>query len=480
MTKEIITKPIFFSYSWKDQAIAMRIYYDLVRSSLGIWRDRNNAEKENFHLLKNIYTKIDLANHFLLLDSSSSRTSFFVQKEISYFIEQQRNNPNKKLIICLVEDKLKTQVEKELFEGQNLLLYFDFSNIELYDTHKKYKNSINDLIKHFGSSFTPWTNLPDGKDFEDEVSVHKILDEDRKTLMSDFENFKHRHLNEYPNLDKRLLVLIDDCKKLNVDSITPFISLGVLYAELGQKEKNKTKLVKAKNIFLESIEKFPNDPRAWRGLGGAAYHLSDYQTSKNALEQAINKTLESGNKSYLKYLELIKENKAEALLKLEQYHEALIIFSHLLEDAIKKNCITPDHFIDVAFCYLKLNQLQKCEDTLLNGISVFPNNSNLLIEMGRYKVEVEAYNDAAYYYKRALKFRPLDLKLLASLCMLLYHNGSEDEFYYYANKLFMLQPNSTFDYYLLGNVYFFYNDIPRAIECFYNSKGEHGPYYDSI
>ena len=35
---------IFFSYSWKDLPIAVRIYADLVRNGLSIWRDEFSAE----------------------------------------------------------------------------------------------------------------------------------------------------------------------------------------------------------------------------------------------------------------------------------------------------------------------------------------------------------------------------------------------------------------------------------------------------
>lgn len=35
---------IFFSYAWRDRPIAMRIYYDLIRSNLKVWRDQIDGE----------------------------------------------------------------------------------------------------------------------------------------------------------------------------------------------------------------------------------------------------------------------------------------------------------------------------------------------------------------------------------------------------------------------------------------------------
>lgn len=471
---------IFFSYSWKDQAIAMRIFYDLTRSNISVWRDQANAEKSSFNFLSSIYEVIDKADFFLLIDSPNSRESFYVKKEIQYFFSLANKNPKKKLIICLVEEKNKTHQKRELFYEQNHYNFFDFTGIRIYDTYLKYNQSISELIKHLGGDFVPWTNLPEGKDFEDEISNYKISDENVKILKTDFENFIFRHKNEYPNLDTRLKIIIKDCERLNISSITPFLSLGILYAEEAKKEDNQVKQSKAKKIFSDATLKFPDDPRAWRGLGGTTYFLNEFNESLFAFNQAYNTTLKSQNKNHLKYLKVIKENKAEVLIELNQFEKALEIFSDLLKEAIYSYHVNPKHFIDLAFCYLKLSQFEESESTLQKGLKYFTDDATLLSELGKFYVEINDYSKAIFFYKKAIEYNRSQPTVIASLCYLIYLYGVGKDFIKYFKMLNEENPKTELGHYLYGQIYYFEGFINKAKFHYNKSKGKIGPYYDMV
>lgn len=480
MKNNLDSNLVFFSYSWKDQAIAMKIFYDLTRSNISVWRDQVNAEKTDFNFLESIFKVIDNATYFLLIDSPHSRTSFFVSQEIQYFLKKQAEDSNKKLILCLVGNQEETHQTAELFYQQNYRNFFNFSGIKVYDTHKKYRNSITQLIENLGGNFVPWTDLPDGKDFEDEISATKISDEDRKSLISDFDTFKLRYQNNFPNLDRRLLTLIDDCKNMGVSSITPYISLGVFYAEQAKIENNLKKLAKAKNIFIKSCKQFPNDPRAWRGLGGTAFHLENYEEALHAYTKAREVTIKIQNKNHLKYLNLIRKNRAETLIKLEKVEEALAIFIDLWTDANRNSHLNPNHFINVAFCYFFLNNYTRCEAILLEGLKHFSEDASILIELGDFYRETQYYKNAIYFYEKVVKYCPESISLLASLSDLVCFHDDWWKFEKYANLVFKLTPNTELEHYLVGKIYFLKGESYQSRYFFNQSNGKIGPYYDEL
>ncbi len=75
---------IFFSYSWKDRAIAMRLYNDLARSGLKVWIDQVKGDQGvNFYY--EVKDRINSCSGFILLDSANSRKSNWVKDECQWY-----------------------------------------------------------------------------------------------------------------------------------------------------------------------------------------------------------------------------------------------------------------------------------------------------------------------------------------------------------------------------------------------------------
>ena len=67
-----MSSSIFFSYSWRDNQIAMRIYADMVRSHLKVWRDQVDGRPTG-DFVEEFNAKIDECDYFLILDSPNYR-----------------------------------------------------------------------------------------------------------------------------------------------------------------------------------------------------------------------------------------------------------------------------------------------------------------------------------------------------------------------------------------------------------------------
>jgi len=315
---------VFLSYAWSTKAIANRIYFDLIRSNVRVWKDDRSTEKA-WEIWKKITSVIDYCDYFLLLDGVYARSiSEWVPRECEYALELEKRGALK-IVIALVDDFDRTHQSRELFQNHNERLFFDFSDLKTYDIDGKYKRNIKELCEFFDNRYVPWTNIPRDQDFEQELSAAIHLDTlNRDILIKDYEVFRRRYLSKFPTYEKRLLNLIEDCEVLKVNAISPRLALGVLQLE---KEDFKG----AYESFANMVHLFSNDPRAFMGLGGVQFYQGDYQAAIASYLKTIALIKSSGNENHLKQLQYVYRNLLETYLEAGQYEDALNIYVELDE-----------------------------------------------------------------------------------------------------------------------------------------------------
>ena len=72
--KQMKNQKVFFSYSHRDKQIAQKIYWDLIRSGISVWRDQINGEPcANFK--EEFLKKVEECEIFFVLDSANYRSN---------------------------------------------------------------------------------------------------------------------------------------------------------------------------------------------------------------------------------------------------------------------------------------------------------------------------------------------------------------------------------------------------------------------
>ncbi|PHN00593.1 TIR domain-containing protein [Flavilitoribacter nigricans] len=495
---------VFMSYAWQTKSIANRIYFDLVRSGLKVWKDDQTTEK-GWELWEKISGIIGKCSYFLLLDSVDARmTSHWVQRECAYAKELE-NSGKLKIAVALVDTYQATHSQKELFENHNEKLYFDFSELKEYDFDGRYKQSITDLCIFFGKDFTRWADIPRAQDFETELSNLKHLDTlNRDLLIKDYEVFQERFNHKFSTGEKRLLNLIEDCKTLGINVVSLYLALGVLQME-------KPELDQALSTFTTACQFFEDDPRTFMGLGNVNSHLQNYQAAADAYLKAKELVNRSNNPNHHDHLQDVYRNLFLAYTEASQIDQALPIYEKmdigrqqlpevrraygkiLMGQRKKREAIsifeklfrerTPDvsePYIDLAICYKHFEEYEAAIHILNSGIVACSNTYDIKKELAYFYFLMREYAVATSILEE-LKDSSEEPNLqvyveLATIYFLMIRTHNYTSFTEkrefrkkikaYCRFAFDYEADNPFDYYLKGQAYYISNKSLKAKEFF--------------
>jgi len=316
----------FMSYSSGDNAIAMRIYNDLVRSGLKVWRyDKDGIIGANF--IDEIYEKIQNSNSFVLIDSNRARKSDYVKKEceIGHNLYVDQNGCINKLIICLVEDERKTFKEKELFYSHNRIRYINLSGYDYWDNREIYIKAIQLLCTEFNKEFKPsLLSIPSYRDFEKELASTKISFpptkgeniSEKEIILNEFRNFLYRYQQNDSYSKTRIKGIINTLESLEIKLTTPYLTLGIIQSDLYEFEE-------ALITFEQVTKYFPDDPRGFSSSSAMLYKLEKYDEALEINIKAVEISKLHRNNQYVQdhYIELVY-NKIYILLKTGRYRDA--------------------------------------------------------------------------------------------------------------------------------------------------------------
>jgi|GEM_PF-2432938 len=449
---------IFFSYTWKDRAIAMRIYYDLVRSDLYVWRDQ--VDGVPFHNFKEeILREIKRCDYFIFLDSVNYRQSDWCKREVEYFFQIKGLKAKESLIRCLVQNEVETHKIIELFHEQNYHNYFDFTGFDVYDNDGKYNIAINKLCSSLGHSFIPWTNIDSEKDIEDEISIFPISDIDRTAILKTYEVFKTRSMMLFPNAKKHLEVLIEDLNYVKtIENNNPNRKINSFYFNLIliQLEIQENNLERALQICKEMTMIFDSDPRTWNTLGVVYSEMFKFKEAINYIEKAL-RLFDSqlGKFSTKQRLNFIS-SKIRCLLKAGNNVEALNLQKELFGYKKTQSLLTPEDYLLMISCYFLCQKYENALPYLLEGLDRFYGDSPLHSQLGFYYYYVlKDYPKAIEQLEIAHKYEPNAIRYCQELITLylLSYTYSKDKLNSLLEEVSSLTPKTDEDFFHLGKIY---------------------------
>jgi len=292
---------VFISYSHKDQKIVTRIYNDLVRHQIIVWRDENQNRRLGMSLPDVILNNIENCKFFCLMISSDAFSSEWVQKE--YKLAREKS---KMILPCLIQP-IDMEVLKDIahpFYGLQDIFYADFIS--------SYEQAMFELLEKMEIIYHPF--YPDIEEFLTEVA-QKVEPMRSGNYLSFSEYFqeatKSHKQNNYDQAIEKLEIIV----RTKPELVTPKIALGNCY---GLIEKHK----EAAAEFKKVTEMLNSDFRGWAGLGAAKYYLGDFEEAIAAFRKA----LDLRRNAY----ELLN-NYGRALLRLRRSKEAIKVFQQAHE-----------------------------------------------------------------------------------------------------------------------------------------------------
>ena len=304
-------KKIFFSYAKEDSAVVNRAYEDLIRAGgrLHVWCYEKSSEY-GVNFLEEYAEHLQNSDCVLLFDSSHARTSAYVKDEMDIC----RTRRHIQLNICLLEEKGAWR-QKELFKGQNYLVYFDLT---------RYEDGMKALCKHFHVAYRPKFVVPRDLDFDRELreSGQVFSHQERQDLLNQYAYFRSVHTSK-PNVAKaQLRVLIEqylDGEKGDIRS--PYLALAVLQTEEGD--------------WLGSIEtydrilaRWPAEPRGWAGRAYGLFELGHYGKAASSLQQCLDLIKNSGDAAHKDHIGEVVYNLSTAYLAAGKPQEAASVQKH--------------------------------------------------------------------------------------------------------------------------------------------------------
>lgn len=486
---------VFLSYSNKDNVFVKRVYDDLNRCGIDVWGFEENG-RVGINFVQEFSNELHSRRCFCLMDSPNARLSKFVKTECEIAMQRLVRNDSFLLVPCLIYPKKPDQSwwVKELFTNQNLISYINLT---------EYESGIRKLCHLLEAVYYPASQIPRDSDFLEEL-FNSGLDRHDITELSEMYSSFRKEYSKRPHIAKNwltnLIVRLDDLEATQI--VSPRIALGVMEAEAEKHEE-------AAEIFRRFAQLQPDDPRAWAGLAGAQFYLSDFMGALKSYYRCKKIIVGTTNSEHLSHLAEVSHNIARTFLalgyaqkaweeldslsdndKCEVHIHALLgnillalgnpkkaikYLKGALEDYNGNDQTPPIALVtDIAECYRLLDLSSEEAEIIKLGVSMFKADPEMLRWIaGRSLNNFEPYK-AITFLKNAIALEENSVIYRAELASLLYFISKKDEAFLEANNCLKLEEKMKVitprDQYYLGLAYYILGKKEIADNFFHKAR----------
>lgn len=369
-------RKVFMSYSWKDMTVASRLYDDLTRSQVCVWRDQIDGDPTS-NFLNEFLQKIDECDDFIVLDSKNYRNkSNWCLTEIERCFENIKKRKSPRVIVCLLDDdgewrwRFNNEKAKKLLSELNLFKYIKLYYDGIYDNNSIYQQAIRKLIALFEERYIPWEDIPESRDFIEEISADNVIlqDEDKELLLTEYKNII-RLINLQRDVKQHFLLWIEDCRSFGLSLFFPRWSYCIW---LGKKSNGGIYDNESYENFKLLINDFPNDPRGYRGLGSVQAKLGYYQDAEIQFRKALHLLELPENIHHKNYAEYeVKRNLAQTLINQGRYVDATPLWKDCFSYSLKHNMKDVSTLLNYNLCLVSTEQFTNSLEMLLSVNSIY-------------------------------------------------------------------------------------------------------------
>lgn len=473
------------SYSWRDSNIASRMYNDLVRSQVHVWRDQVDGDPiEDFQ--KEFLSAIDECDYFLLLDSPNYRTkSKWCHVELERCLENQKKRNAPKLIVCLLEPDgdwrrlYNSTKEEELFSTINNLKYHNF-HFEGYDNNNIYQSSISSICEVLGLSFVPWNEMPSHQDLMDELfygQSFEINKDDSSCVIEEYKIILHKIRNKRNNINPHFKMWIEDCKELQLKLFFPEWTYSIWLANSEKPED----IIESEKVLQELMLRYPAEPRICRCLGCISALRQKYQEAIDYLQKAYELIILKENSHQRKHCEFeILYNLSQSYINIKSYVKASSILEACFEIMQQEDILNIQLIKNIEYTNTMLNIDAEVRIQFLNEcIKKYPLEAELYSLLGFCLLE-KGYESAINAFKKSYILQPTAERAFHLLCQLS-RNNRYDDCQSFVIDVFNSDSISQEDDYWKGAIAYFINKNTDTAKYYFNKcNKEQYIWYDDI
>lgn len=421
---------VFISYSWRDEAIALRLYRDLRRLSISIWLDRIDGNptgdfKQEFLRL------IEECNFFIVIDSANYRhKSHWCETELAACFNRIDKGRHVSMIVCLAgedgEWRLPASVaddnKRALFERLNAQKYYLLTHSGTYDNERTYVSTLESICQVLGKETLSWDTFPEEDDLIDELDAamrkkQKISDDAReavKCMMKSIVLRRRQRLDVQPHF----LLLISDCQSLGLDVFIVRWAYAIWLADSCHQGRFDKECLE----YMKALAKdFPDDSRSFRGLGGIAARVNQQNLAADCFNKALKLT--SADSISARYEILC--NLGQVYMNLKRYSAAKDVMQKALS-LIDVDDLNEALTVNYFECLCHLNLKAEAGAFIKNYAQRFKTVPGIQLSCGYYYLDCNQPSIALTYLKRAYSLCPSMENTYAYLCGLLSHGNIQE------------------------------------------------------
>ena len=351
---------VFISYSWKDEAIALRLYRDLKRQNISIWLDRIDGApvgdfKQEFMRL------IDECDYFIVIDSENYRhNSHWCETELEACFSRIDNGHKVSIIVCLAEedkewrntDTIADPRRRSILERLNAQKYLPLSYAGTYDNNRNYWASLESICRILGEESFSWNTFPEEEDLINELDYAikgkpDIGADERESLKSLMKAIVLRRRRQL-DVKHHFQLLISDCRSLDLNVFIPRWAYGIWLADNRHAGRFDNECLEC---MMALTKDFPDEPRSFRGLGGIAARLNQQELAADSFCRAL--ALTDRDSGIIRYEILC--NLGQVYMNLGQYDVAKDTMGKALE-LIGEADNNESLFVNYFECLIHLNR----------------------------------------------------------------------------------------------------------------------------
>jgi serine/threonine-protein kinase len=216
---------------------------------------------------------------------------------------------------------------------------------------------------------------------------------------------------------------------------------------------------KAMDLFLKALEKDPQYPLAYAGLGEA--YWKKYQSTKNVVwvEQAIN---------YCNKAVKLNDNLAPVLITLGIIHRGTGNYEEALKDFEKALVINPNSYDALrgkAKAYELLGEIEKAERIYQEAIGIKPDYWACYNSLGVFYFKQGRYKDAVEEFQHVIRLTPENIKGYNNLGGLYFHLQDWENSKKMFRRSVSIEPNYV-AFSNLGTLFYYSQDFSKAGEMY--------------
>lgn len=405
-------KKAFISYSWKDEAVALRLYRDLKRQNICIWLDRIDGEptgdfKEEFLRL------INGCDFFIVIDSENYRhKSHWCETELRAYFNRVDNQQNVSMIVCLAErpgewraiESVQDISKQSLYERLNAQKYYILSHEGIYDNEKAYFVALESIQHILGKDSYSWDMFPEEADLIDELASElkthpELCDNDRESLMCSVRSIVLRR-NQNKDITKHLQLLIGDCDEMGLSLFIPRWMYSIWLAD----NRHGENYYKECFDTLKSLSiRFPKEPRVYRALGGIAARLKQQQLAADYYKTALG--LIDMSQKNIRYEVFC--NLGQVYMNLKHYFQAKEAMKEALriieEDVDAFNSTLVVNYFE---CLIHLDKTTEAGAFIIPMANKHLSSSEIQCACGYYYLDCGQVSNALVCFQRAYSLNP--------------------------------------------------------------------------